>query len=68
MRCHFKSFVVRSSYTSAPQVFVFAQIGVHFPYMHSNRLVSQMRAPLKACREPTGELWQLYKVLYVFEK
>ena len=33
----------------------------------SNRLVSQMRAPLAACREPAGKLWQLCKVLYVFE-
>ena len=34
-----------------------------------NRLVSQMRAPLVACRErePEGKLWQLCKVLYVFE-
>ena len=31
-----------------------------------NRLVSQMRAPLAACREPAGKLWQLCKVLYVF--
>ena len=33
-----------------------------------NRLVSQMRAPLEACREPAGKLWQLCKVLYVFWK
>ena len=26
-----------------------------------------MPAPLAACREPTGKLWQLSKVLYVFE-
>ena len=26
-----------------------------------------MRAPLAACREPAGKLWQLRKVLYVFE-
>ena len=26
-----------------------------------------MRASLAACREPAGKLWQLYKVLYVFE-
>ena len=26
-----------------------------------------MRAPLAACREPAGKLWQLCKVLYVFE-
>ena len=32
-----------------------------------NRLVSQMRAPLATCREPAGKLWQLCKVLYVFE-
>ena len=32
-----------------------------------NRLVSQMRASLAACREPAGKLWQLCKVLYVFE-
>ena len=32
-----------------------------------NRLVSQMRATLAACREPAGKLWQLCKVLYVFE-
>ena len=25
-----------------------------------------MRAPLAACREPAGKLWQLRKVLYVF--
>ena len=31
------------------------------------RLVSQMRTPLAACREPAGKLWQLCKVLYVFE-
>ena len=34
---------------------------------HINRLVSQMRAPLAACREPAGKLWQLCEVLYVFE-
>ena len=33
----------------------------------SNRLVSQMRAPLAACREPAGKLWQLCKVVYDFE-
>ena len=32
-----------------------------------NRLVSQMRAPLAACRKPAGKLWQLCKVLYGFE-
>ena len=32
-----------------------------------NRLVSQMRAPLVACHETAGKLWQLCKVLYVFE-
>ena len=32
-----------------------------------NRLISQMRATLAACREPVGKLWQLWKVLYVFE-
>ena len=32
-----------------------------------NRLVSQMWAPLTACRKPAGKLWQLCKVLYVFE-
>ena len=26
-----------------------------------------MPAPLAACREPAGKLWQLRKVLYVFE-
>ena len=26
-----------------------------------------MRASLAACREPAGKLWQLCKVLYVFE-
>ena len=26
-----------------------------------------MRAPLSACREPAGKLWQLCKVLNVFE-
>ena len=35
--------------------------------MDPNRLVSQMRVPLVACREPEGKLWQLCKVLYVFE-
>ena len=30
-------------------------------------LVSQMRAPLAACREPAREWWQMCKVLYVFE-
>ena len=43
----------------------------HFPFTRSyrekNRLVSQMRAPLAACREPAGKLWQLCKVWYVFE-
>ena len=33
----------------------------------SNGLVSQMRAPLAACREPRGKLWHLCKVLYDFE-
>ena len=32
-----------------------------------NRLVSQMRESLAACCEPAGKLWQLCKVLYVFE-
>ena len=32
-----------------------------------NRLVSQMLAPLEACSEPAGKLWQLCKVLYVLE-
>ena len=32
----------------------------------SNKLVSQMQAPLATCREPAGKLWQLCKVLYVF--
>ena len=32
-----------------------------------NRIVSQMRAPLAACREPAVKLWQQCKVLYVFE-
>ena len=31
-------------------------------------LVSQMRVPLAACREPAGTLWQLCKALYVFEQ
>ena len=35
--------------------------------MPANRLVSQMRASLAACRESAGKLWQLCKVLYVFE-
>ena len=35
--------------------------------IYQNIPVSQMRAPLPACREPTGKLWQLCKVLYVFE-
>ena len=26
-----------------------------------------MRAPLAACHEPAGKLWQLCEVLYVFE-
>ena len=34
---------------------------------YPNRLVSQMRAPLAAGRELAGKLWQLCKVLYVFE-
>ena len=33
----------------------------------SNRLVSQMQVPLAASPEPAGKLWQLCKVLYVFE-
>ena len=31
------------------------------------RFISQMLAPLAACQEPAGKLWQLCKVLYVFE-
>ena len=31
------------------------------------RLVSLMRATLAACRESAGKLWQLCKVLFVFE-
>ena len=27
-----------------------------------------MRATLAASREPAGKLWQLYKVLYVYEQ
>ena len=34
----------------------------------ANRLVLQMRATLTASREPAGKLWQLCKVLYVFEQ
>ena len=33
-----------------------------------NRLISQMRVTLAASREPAGKLWQLCKVLYVFEQ
>ena len=33
-----------------------------------NSLVSQMRAILAASREPVGKLWQMCKVLYVFEQ
>ena len=32
-----------------------------------NRLVSQMRSPLAACRKPAGKFWRLCKMLYVFE-
>ena len=32
-----------------------------------SRLVSEMRAPLAACREPARELWQLCNMLYHFE-
>ena len=35
--------------------------------MPANRLVSQMRVALAAYREPAAKLWQLCKVLYVFE-
>ena len=35
--------------------------------LNVNRFVSQMLVPLVACREPAGKLWQLCKVLYVFE-
>ena len=38
-----------------------------FWFLRFNRVVSQIRAPLAACRESTGKLWQLCKVLYVFE-
>ena len=34
----------------------------------ANRLVSQMRVTIAASREPAGKLWQLCKVLYVFEQ
>ena len=34
---------------------------------YCNRLVSQMQANLAAYRKPAGKLWQLCKVLYVFE-
>ena len=34
---------------------------------HARRLVSRIRAPLAAFREPEGKLWQQCKVLYVFE-
>ena len=32
-----------------------------------NRLISQMRVSLEACRKPAGKLWQLCKVLYDFK-
>ena len=32
-----------------------------------SRLVLQMWVPLAACHKPAGKLWQLCKVLYVFE-
>ena len=35
--------------------------------MTSKGRVSQMRAPLVACREPGGRYNRLYEVLYVFE-
>ena len=35
--------------------------------MADSWLVSQMRAPLAACHEPAWKLWQLCKVLYVFQ-
>ena len=36
--------------------------------MHTGKkIVSQMQAPLAACHQPAGKLWQLCKVLYVFE-
>ena len=42
--------------------------GVHICTITAhNRLVSQMRAQLAACREAAGKLWQLCKALYVFE-
>ena len=36
-------------------------------YHYYIRPVSQMQVPLVACCEPAGKLWQLCKVLYVFE-
>ena len=42
-------------------------VGSHEGSTAGNRVVSQMRAPLVACRKPAGKLWQLCKVLYVFE-
>ena len=36
---------------------------VHATRKPVNRPFSQIRAPLAACREPTGKLWQLCKVL-----
>ena len=38
------------------------------PHQHDypNRLVSQVREPLTASREPAGNIWQLSKVLYFF--
>ena len=39
----------------------------YFVRSSDKRLVSQMRAPLAASREPAGKLWQLCQVLYIFE-
>ena len=41
------------------------QIGLDIKEMEKTRFTDA--APLAACCEPTGKLWQLWKVLYVFE-
>ena len=43
------------------------QVGLMLSMWDTNRLVSQTRVPIAACREPAGKLWQLCMVLYVFE-
>ena len=56
---------IPEKWTQEPPSFAIT-IGVRLT-SHTNKRVSQMRAPLAACHEPGGSYDRLLEVLYVFE-